>query len=355
MIKIVENAGIADLKMFDDIIDVRSPAEFAEDHIPRAINLPVLDDAQRAEVGTIYVQESKFEAKRIGAALIAENIAKHLRVALADKPGSFAPLIYCWRGGQRSNAMATILSQIGWRASVLKGGYKTYRRNVIASLYDAESEFQMVLLEGNTGTAKTEILLRLAGQGVQVIDLEGLAAHRGSIFGGLAAEKQPRQRMFESKLLNRLNQMDFTRPILCEAESSKIGDIILPPTIWKAMLAAPAIELTAKSAARSRYLVTAYGDIIADKARLESMLDGLVHLQGQARVDGWKQLAVAGRFEALAGELIEHHYDPSYFRSRRRNDRTGLGMIQMPSLDEAGQNAVMREITSLLDQFCISE
>src|SRR5579872_889772 len=171
------------LGAFDAIIDVRSPAEFAEDHVPGAISLPVLDDAERAEVGTIYVQDSRFRARRVGAALVARNVARHLETALADKDGAFRPLVYCWRGGQRSGAMATILSQVGWRTAVLAGGYRTYRRHVKARLYDETPPLKLVLLEGRTGTGKTAVLSRLAARGVQTLDLEGLAEHRGSVFG----------------------------------------------------------------------------------------------------------------------------------------------------------------------------
>src|ERR1700749_323165 len=137
------------LARFDAVIDVRSPGEFAEDHIPGAINLPVLSNAERAEVGTIYVQGSKFEARRIGAAHVARNIAAHLDGPLSDRPGSFHPLVYCWRGGQRSNAMATVLAQVGWRTGLLTGGYKTYRRRVQRRLYDAEPWFRLILLDGH--------------------------------------------------------------------------------------------------------------------------------------------------------------------------------------------------------------
>ena len=181
----------ASLTRFDDIIDVRSPAEFAEDHIPRGqISLPVLSDAERALVGTIYVQDSRFKARRIGAALVARNIAAHLEGSLKDKSGGWAPLVYCWRGGQRSGAMATVLAQVGWRTAVVAGGYKTWRRRVTAALYDGVPPRRLILLDGYTGSAKTEILHRLTALGVQTLDLEGLADHRGSLFGGLAGTRR---------------------------------------------------------------------------------------------------------------------------------------------------------------------
>src|SRR5436190_11372611 len=185
-LQLTEDVSATALARFDLLIDVRSPAEFAEDHVPGAVNLPVLSDAERAEVGTIYVQESRFKARRVGAAYVARNVARHLETALADRDGGFAPLIYCWRGGMRSNAMATILSQVGWRTTVLAGGYRTYRREVTQRLYDGELSLRFVLLDGHTGSAKTEMLGRLAARGFQTLDLEGLAEHRGSLFGALA-------------------------------------------------------------------------------------------------------------------------------------------------------------------------
>ena len=347
-IQIVETADHDALAPFADIIDVRSPGEFAEDHLPGAVNLPVLTNAQRAEVGTIYVQESRFKASRIGAAYVARNIALHLEAALAARTGEFHPLIYCWRGGTRSNAMAIILSQVGWRTSVLKGGYKTYRRHVTARLYDQPIDLKLVLLDGRTGTGKTEILARLAALGVQTLDLEGLAGHRGSLFGAIAGHDQPSQKMFESRLLAAMDALDPSRPVVVEAESSKIGERMNPPALWSAMLAAPRIELAAPLEARARYLVCAYADIIADRAALEAAFARLPTHPGQKRLDDWRGLADAGEFEALAGALMELHYDPAYDRSSRKDTRRRLGEVTMDDLDDAGQATAAERIAALV-------
>ncbi|MGC1304924.1 MAG: tRNA 2-selenouridine(34) synthase MnmH, partial [Caulobacteraceae bacterium] len=217
---------------FDEVIDVRSPSEFAEDHAPGAVNLPVLSDDERAEVGTIYVQESKFQARRLGAALIVRNIGEHLKGPLRDRPATYRPLVYCWRGGQRSAAMATILAQIGWRTTVLKGGHATYRRQVVEALYETPLTLKPVLLAGHTGVAKTEMLQRLAARGVQALDLEELASHRGSLFGARPGRPQPHQKLFESRLWAALGAFDPQRPVAIEAESSKIGDLLIPPSLW---------------------------------------------------------------------------------------------------------------------------
>lgn len=336
-IRIIDAADPASLAPFDAVIDVRSPSEFAEDHVPGALSLPVLDDAERAVVGTIYVQESRFRARRVGAALVARNIARHLETALADKPGDFQPLVYCWRGGQRSNAMATILSQVGWRTAVLAGGYKTYRRGVQQALYEAERPLDVILLDGPTGSAKTEILGRLPALGVQVLDLEALAEHRGSLFGALPGRPQPSQKMFESRLLGALDALDPARPIVVEAESSKIGDRMTPPTLWKAMQNAPRIVLEVSRAARARYLVRAYGEFVADRALLEEAFTRLPTHPGRERLADWRSLADAGAFEALADALMELHYDPAYARSSRKAARPELAKVTLDGLDASEQ------------------
>ena len=200
---------------FDDVIDVRSPAEFAEDHIPGALNLPALSDAERARVGTIYKQVSPFDARKVGAALVARNVAAHLDGPLADRTGGWRPLVHCWRGGQRSGSVATILKAVGWRADTIEGGYQSWRRLVHAALYDTDLPCPVVLLDGNTGTAKTALLPLLAARGVQVIDLEGLAGHRGSRLGATGA--QPSQKAFESALAVALARLDRRTPLVVQA------------------------------------------------------------------------------------------------------------------------------------------
>ena len=310
--------SLADLAAhgFDDIIDVRAPAEYAEDHLPGAISLPVLDDEERARVGTIYKQVSPFSARKIGAALVAKNAAQHLQGPLADKPGSWRPLVYCWRGGQRSGSFATILGQIGWRVETLAGGYKTWRGLVVRELYDTPVRAPVVVLDGNTGSAKTDILKLLPGLGLQVIDLEGLARHRGSLFGALGS--QPSQKTFEGALALELARLDPGRPVLVEAESSKIGNCRLPPGLWKAMVGAPRVAIAAPREARAAYLTRAYADLTADKARLAATVALLRPLHPAEVIDHWLALAASGDFAALATDLMARHYDPRYGKHRAR-------------------------------------
>ncbi len=330
---------------FDTVIDVRSPAEFAEDHMPGAINLPVLDDAERAQVGTIYVQDSPFTARKIGAALVARNAAKHLEESLMGKGGGWKPLVYCWRGGQRSGSFTTILRQVGWRAEVVEGGYKAYRNQVRHALYEQDFAPEITLLDGNTGTAKTDILAALTARGVQVIDLEGLANHRGSLFGGRAGG-QPSQKAFESALAQVVAGLDATRPVVVEAESSKIGQIVVPPKLWAAMRAARRFEVQAPLAARARYLATAYGDIIEDRARLAGVLDKLRNYQSAETITRWHALAEAGEMEALASGLMAEHYDSRYAKARA--EKTEITPLKTTGLAAADIEGLAAQIAARL-------
>ena len=330
----VSDAARDTLSAFDAVIDVRSPAEFAEDHAPGAINLPVLNDEERAQVGTIYVQKSKFLARRVGAALVSRNIADHLLGPLSDKPGGWRPLIYCWRGGQRSTAMATVLSQVGWRVGLLSGGYRTYRRRVTAALYDSAPVRNLVLLSGGTGSGKTALLALLAARGVQTLDLEALAAHRGSLFGGLGGGVQPSQKMFESRLLAALDGLDPTRPTVVEAESSRIGEVFLPPTLWNGMTAAPRIELHVPAVARARHVIQSCREIADNPQALGDAIMRLPRHHSREARTLWQDMARGGQLEALALALIEAHYDPAYRRSAGEAGGAVLADITLPDLDE---------------------
>jgi tRNA 2-selenouridine synthase len=333
---------------FDDIIDVRAPAEYAEDHIPGAISLPVLDDAERAEVGTIYSQVSPFTARKVGAALVARNAALHLQGPLADKPGGWKPLVYCWRGGQRSGSFASILAQIGWRVDTIAGGYKAWRALVVKALYDTQVACPVVVLDGNTGSAKTEVLNLLPALGVQVIDLEGLARHRGSLFGHMPGG-QPSQKAFEMALALALARLDPARPVVIEAESSKVGDCRLPPQLWKAMVAAPRVAIAAPRGARALYLARAYRDMVEDAPRLAGVIALLRQAHAHEQVDAWHALAEAGDHVALADSLMEHHYDPRYEKHRARMagrfvavPAPTLGADDLPALAQAVAAEVVR-------------
>lgn len=332
---------------FDTVIDVRSPAEFSEDHVPGAINLPVLSNAERAEVGTIYVQQSRFLARKIGAAKVFRNAARHVEEQLMNRDGAWRPLVYCWRGGQRSGSFAWMLGQIGWRSETVEGGYQSYRRLVKAALYDNAVPHDIVLLDGYTGTAKTEILGLLQERGVQVLDLEGLAGHRGSLLGDLP-DPQPSQKSFESGLAFALANLDPRQPVLIEAESSKIGQRIIPPSLWSALRSAPRIEISADPDERARYLARAYDDVLSDRDTLRGRLDHLRAFRGHTIVDGWFDLIAAGENTALTRALMQQHYDPAYEKSRRAVDARIIAKVAARSLDRDGLYDVAEKIRSAL-------
>lgn len=317
--KRVEVVGIDDIAGFDEIVDVRSPGEFAEDHIPGAINLPVLSDAERAQVGTDYKQVSAFDAKKIGAALVSRNIARHLETHFADKPKKYRPLIYCWRGGNRSGSLAHVLRAIGWPAAQLDGGYKAYRKAVMADLDTLPDKFRFVVVCGRTGSGKSRFLLALRAAGAQVLDLEDLAAHKGSVLGGLPDRPQPGQKYFESLIRAALHGFDASRPVFIESESKKIGRLHTPDKLLTRMRAAECLTLEADIPVRVALLKEEYAHFLMEPALLNRQLDCLVDLQGHERIARWQQMALAGQWDDLVAELLVQHYDPAYNRSLGHN------------------------------------
>jgi tRNA 2-selenouridine synthase len=307
------------LSAFDAIIDARSPAEYAEDHVPGAVSLPVLEDAERAQVGTLYRQVSPFAARRLGAALVARNIARHLESALADKPRQWRPVVYCWRGGKRSAAFAHVLREIGWDARTLQGGYKAYRHWVVARLAELPARLRFRVVHGVTGSGKSRLLKALARAGAQVLDLEELAAHRGSVLGQLPDRPQPSQKMFESRLLEELARLDAARAVYVEGESKKIGQLQVPEALIQAMRASECVLLEAEPATRIALLIQEYGHFFTDPQALHAQLDCLTALHGRERVASWKALAARGAWPELVARLLEEHYDPAYKRSAQRN------------------------------------
>ena len=251
-------ADISDRHQFDMVIDVRTPDEFAEDHIPGAVNYPVLSNEERILVGTMYKQESPFEAKKIGAALIAKRIAHYIENDFIDKPKNWNPLIYCWRGGKRSGSMTHILRQIGWNAQILDGGYKSYRRQVVSQLNNLPKKFNYVVITGQTGSAKSRILEQLSVLGAQVLDLEAIAVHKGSVLGNIPNSPQPSQKKFETQLVEALEGFDASKVVFVEAESRKIGTLHVPDLLLEQMRSSPCIKINATIDARVDYLIHDY-------------------------------------------------------------------------------------------------
>ncbi|MBB2775593.1 tRNA 2-selenouridine(34) synthase MnmH [Comamonas aquatica] len=332
---------VADLAQFTTIIDARTPAEFALDHIPGAINCPVLSDAERATIGTIYKQVSPFEAKRLGAALVAQNLAQHLHTTFADKPENWRPVVYCWRGGLRSGSMVTWLRLVGWDAQQLAGGYKSFRHHVVDEIERLVPQLQLRVLCGATGSAKTRVLHALQQQGAQVVDLEGLACHKGSLLGALPGVPQPSQKSFETQLVAVLETLDLSRPVYVEGESPKIGRVALPLQLVQHMRQAPVIEIQATEAARLDYLLRDYAYLGDDVASLCERLAYLKEIQGSETIARWQDWAQAGALPQLFAELMRLHYDPQYQRSQSRHF-TQWGGRQSLAADDLSESAFAR-------------
>lgn len=321
--------------LFDEIIDVRAPVEFREDHLTGAINLPVLTDEERVRVGTIYKQVSPFDARKIGAALVSKNISAQLESHFLSKGKDYRPLVYCWRGGQRSGSLATVLADIGWSTSVIEGGYRSYRSHVIDTIRRGAEELNFVILNGFTGAGKTLLLKSLARSGEQVLDLEGLACHKGSVFGGDRESPQPPQKRFESLLFDRVSRFETSRPVFLEAESAKIGRLNLPNPLWQRMKVAPVIEISSPLAARAAYLTNDYAKWVTDSERVRNTIDRLRGFHSTQVLTEWKALADSGEWEVLVTRLLAEHYDRCYSVGGSGYFEKPSLTLELPSHDEA--------------------
>ncbi|WP_175974715.1 tRNA 2-selenouridine(34) synthase MnmH [Burkholderia sp. BCC1047] len=302
---------------FDEIIDVRTPLEFAEDHIPGALNAPVLSNEERVLVGTMYRQVSPYEATRVGAAIVARNIARHLDTTFADRPRNWRPLIYCWRGGKRSGSMTTWFNLIGWKARQLDGGYKAYRRSVCATLDSLPTRFRYIALVGHTGCGKTRLLNALRDVGAQTLDLEALACHRGSLLGALPGKPQPTQKGFDSGLVETLGGFNPQWPVFVESESRRIGLVQLPIALIEAFHAGPWVQVEAAHDERIAFLLDDYAHLFDAPDAFKAQLHRLIGLHSREEVMRWKALIDAGARADLFTELIDRHYDPAYARTYR--------------------------------------
>ena len=311
--------GIEALPEHPDRIDVRSPSEFAIDRIPGAVNLPVLNDAERAQVGVIHARESGFAAKRYGASIVARNVARILEEHCRDKPREWAPLVYCWRGGKRSASLAHVLKEVGWRAVQLAGGYQTYRRDVVAQMASLPPRLRFVAVCGLTGSGKSRLLRALDEVGAQVLDLETLAKHRGSLLGDRPDDPQPSQKAFDSGVLAALSRFDPSRPVFVESESRKIGTVQLGDALLVSMRAARCVRLDTPRPLRVALLKEDYAHFLADPQALADRLSRLVAMHGRKTIERWNDAARAGEFDILVDELLARHYDPTYARSIEYN------------------------------------
>lgn len=302
---------------FDAILDVRAPAEYIDDHIPGAISAPVLSDEERAQIGTMYKQVSPFEARKAGAILTARNIAYAVETMFLSHSKNWRPLVYCWRGGQRSGAMQIILREIGWDAVRIDGGYKAWRTHVLKELAVLPSRFRYIVLAGPTGSGKTKILAHLREQGAQVMDLESLARHKGSVLGAVPGSLGQSRKAFDTGLYSALRGFSCDHPVFIEDEGRRIGDIHLAPDMACMIEQSPVIEILPDRAARVDFLMRDYAYFFLAPADLRARLSGLAPLHPRSRLDDWMRMVDHAAWPTLIHDLLEHHYDPLYARAMK--------------------------------------
>jgi tRNA 2-selenouridine synthase len=310
---------LLELDSFDLVIDVRSPAEFALDHIPGAVNYPVLNNDERAQIGTLYKQVSPFAAKKLGAALVSKNIAHHIENHLLELPREWRPLIYCWRGGERSGAFTHILNRIGWKAMQLESGYQGFRRTVIDGLEEDANAFTFQVICGMTGSGKTRVLQEIGALGAQILDLEGLAVHRGSVLGNEPNIDQPSQKGFETALWNALRSLDPAKPVFVESESKKVGGLHIPDALMEKIRNGACIELRSTTQTRVSWLIREYHHFLTDTDHFKLKLALLTTHYGKVQIAKWNEAIDASNFPELVEELLVMHYDPSYQSSIVKN------------------------------------
>jgi tRNA 2-selenouridine synthase len=338
------------LSEYDLIIDARSQREFAEDHIPGAINLPVVNNDEYAEVGTLH-RTDPMQAYLIGVSYSLKNIARYLDTVIAGRPRNGRILVYCFRGGKRSRLWFDALDTIGYRADRLPGGWKQYRQWVNEQLASRPRDFKYIVLSGPTGCGKTRLLHQLAAEGAQVLDLEAIASHRGSVIGAIPDVPQPTQKFFDSLLQEKLSTLTPDRPVWVEAESKKVGKVQLPSALLETMHASPTIiRLTAPMAQRVMMWREDYRHFEEDPEAFLARLAHLRPLVGNQEMSTWQELASARQMPALFERVMTAHYDPAYERSTRRNyaDVDQAPMVDLADLSPGALQVVAR---TLIERF----
>jgi tRNA 2-selenouridine synthase len=307
------------LGQFSTVIDARSEGEYAEDHLPGAVNWPSLHDEERKIVGTSYKQISQFEAKKLGAALVAKNISEHIQRDVLNKPKEWQPLVYCWRGGKRSGSLALILDQIGFKVTLVDGGYKAFRAALVADLPQLAARHSYRVVCGPTGSGKTRLLQALAAQGAQVLDLEALANHRSSVLGMIPGVPQPSQKAYDSRIWAALRGFDPARPVYIESESKKVGNVAVPDGLITAMRASPCLRIDLAEDERVALLLEDYDFFVRDIEFFCERLLALSEARSKATVQDWRERARSGDVASVVRELLVLHYDPGYLQSMQRN------------------------------------
>jgi tRNA 2-selenouridine synthase len=294
------------------LVDARSPDEYAEATIPGAINVPVLDNAERAEVGTLYKQTGKRQARQRGVELVAPKIPSMIeQVARLQAETSQPVVVFCWRGGMRSLALTQFLELAGIPARQLFGGHKGFRRHVL-DFFEHGRWAKLLVFRGLTGVGKTHYLQRLAEHGYPVVDLEGLANHRGSAFGNLGLPPQPGQKTFEALLWDELRKVPCDGYILTEGESRHIGRVALPARFYQALQIETSIWLQASLEARVRNIIADYPAVDSLKEGFTQPIRALKDKLGKETMNRYLDLLEAGSWPELVRELMVNYYDPLY-------------------------------------------
>ncbi|MEI6618656.1 MAG: tRNA 2-selenouridine(34) synthase MnmH [Betaproteobacteria bacterium] len=311
--------AIAQWDRFDTVIDARSESEYALDHLPGACNWPTLNDGERHAIGTMYKQVNAFEAKKRGAAIAARNIAAHIEREVLDKPRDWAPLAYCWRGGKRSGSLSLVLDQIGFRVSLIEGGYKAFRAAMLIDLERLAQSLQFQVVCGTTGSGKTRLLHALAQEGAQVLDLEHLARHRSSVLGAIPGESQPSQKRFDTLVWDQMRRFDPARPVFVESESKKVGNVAIHSTLVEAMRRSTCLMLELDLPERVALLLEDYSYFVENPDHFCSRLDALTAQKGKVCIEAWKASVLQGDVASVVRALLVEHYDPVYLQSIERN------------------------------------
>nr|WP_315848466.1 tRNA 2-selenouridine(34) synthase MnmH [uncultured Rhodoferax sp.] len=338
--------ALAQLDQFDAVIDARSEGEYALDHLPGAGNWPTLHNDERITVGTLYKQVSPFEARKLGGVLAARNIASNIETHALDKPKHWAPLAYCWRGGQRSGSLSMVLDQIGFKVTLVQGGYKAFRAAMLEDIPLQAQRLQLEVVCGTTGCGKTRLLHALAAEGAQVLDLEGLANHRSSLLGAVPGLPQPTQKRFDTLVWDTLRKFDAARPVYVESESKKIGNLTLPTALVERMHASPCLQLSLPTEERIELLLEDYSHLVQDTAYFCHRLDVMAEFRGKVVVQGWKDQVAAGHFRPVVQDLLTQHYDPSYLKSMQNNFRQFGTARSITARDRSAQ--AMHELAQAL-------
>ncbi len=295
------------------LVDTRTPAEFAEGSIPGAVNVPIFTDAERVEVGTLYKCQGRQAARRLGVRLVSPKIPELIeQVEVAWGAAGRVPIVvFCWRGGMRSKALTSFLQLAGLPARQLIGGHKAFRA-LVRDFLERGEWGRLLVLRGLTGVGKTRLLLELAAEGSPVLDLEGLAGHRGSAFGGLGLAPQPTQKQFEALLWDALRRIPPEGYALAEGESRHIGRLILPLKVYEALQKETSLWVEASLDYRARVILEDYPARDALRDAFIPPIKALRQRLGGEVVERFLGLLAAGEWEALARELMLRYYDPLY-------------------------------------------